>query len=146
VKITSTEGLDFANYNNLRYFELNPWESSMEEISAPFDWMASLCVRKMNSSLASSSVPIYQKKFIFHGYHYGWWVDVHRFYHPSFRSFVFLVMLSCTRGKNKQDTSFNASILPLEVKSPKLSLSSSSLSIDLVLYFYVLPSCYLATI
>jgi hypothetical protein len=111
--ISSTEGLDFANYNNLKYFELNPWESSMEEISGPFDWMASLCVRKM-TSFTSYSIPIYQKKFIFHGYHSGWWFDVHRFYHPSFRSFVFLVMLSCARGKNKKQL-FNPSILPLEV-------------------------------
>jgi hypothetical protein len=124
--ISQAEGLDFANYNNLKYFELNPRDSSLDEIQTPFDFMASLCVRKMNF-FSSHLVPLFQQENIFHGYHSGWSYDVHRYFHSSFRSFVFQIMILCTRGKTELLSASHPSALPLEVSHDRFADSLSSL-------------------
>lgn len=97
----------------MQYFEVNPWGSSLDEIYTPFDFMASLCLRKMICS--TKILPIHERKNTFNGYHSGWSFDVHKYYHTSFRSFVFLILLHCSKRNIPQDNTISPSSLPREV-------------------------------
>lgn len=117
--ISHAEGVDFANYYNLFYYELSPFTSSHDEISSPFDHLASLCTRRMLPSSSSFTNCILRDP----AKGTGWTIETHKLFHPSFRSFVKMILFQCrgfgeSQRINKEKVQKEAKVLSV-VSLPK---------------------------